>query len=164
VGGVSFLLILIGVVAFILHQHRRKMRNFIRPSSSGAIMEASSQTSSQMRVTPFNLRSPSAQPPQRPYSLSLLPPLVFGSSGKELARLRAENSGPQQTPANMESSGSQLEPNNVPILTADSQQVATIPPSETRGLRSLVESLQRQVQQLRAERFDAPPSYSDDGA
>ena len=77
--------------------------------------------------------------------------------------MRAENSGPQQTSANMESNGPQPEPDNVPIVTADSEQVATIPPSETRGLRSLVESLQREMQQLRAERFDAPPSYSDDG-
>jgi hypothetical protein len=147
----------------MLHRHRRKMRDFTRPSSSGAIVEASSQTSSQMRVTPFNLRPPSAQPPQRPYSPSLLPPLVIGPSGKELARLRAENSGPQQTSATMKSNGPQPEPDNVPIVTSDSEQVATIPPSETRGLRSLVESLQREMQQLRAERFDAPPSYSDDG-
>ena len=171
------------------------MRNSVQSSNSGAKMEASlrmrvtpfnlgphgeAQSDPALRVllqdsptTPSeaaaltaDCESPSTIPPRHPYSPSLLSPLANSLSSKELARLRAETSGPRQTSTNMESSGPQAqpEPDDVPIVTAGPEQVATIPPSETRELRSVVESLQREMQQLRAERFDAPPSYSDDGA
>ncbi len=130
------------------------------------LLQDSPTTPSEAAALIADCESPSAIPPRHPYSPSLLSPLVNSLSSKELARLRAETSGSRQTSTNMESSGPQAqpEPDDVPIVTAVPEQVATVPPSETRELRSVVESLQREMQQLRAERFDAPPSYSDDGA
>ena len=130
------------------------------------LLQDSPTTPSEAAVLIADCESPSTIPPRHPYLPSLLSPLVTRLSSKELARLRrlrAETSGLRQTSTNVESSGPQPEPDNVPIVTADPEQVTTIPPPETRELRSVVESLQREIQRLRAERFDAPPSYSDDG-
>jgi hypothetical protein len=138
----------------------------------------------QMRITPFNWphgrtqREPSqvpqsgsaeavaltadadgsaSSPPESSYTPSLLPPPV-GLSSKELARMRAETLPQRQTSAYMESSEPQHEAGSV----GTSGQAPIVPPSETRGLRTVVESLQREVQLLRAERFEVPPpSYSD---
>ena len=111
------------------------------------------------------------EPPLAPLSPQRRPPspsissVPIGLSAKELARLRAETLRSQQIPVHNESIEPQFEPATVPVVTTDSEseQDTTIPSSETRELRSAVESLQRQVQRLRAERFDAPPSYTEGG-
>lgn len=86
----------------------------------------------------------------------------IGLSGKELARLRAEalvsrQTVSRQTDTPSESSESQSEPATAPVVTVE--QSAAVPESETQGLQSVVESLWREVRQLRTERLDAPPSY-----
>jgi hypothetical protein len=47
------------------------------------------------------------------------------------------------------------------IISEPLENVASVP-SEGQGLRLVVESLQREMEQLRAERFEAPPSYTTD--
>lgn len=109
--------------------------------------------------------TPQRRPPSP--SMSTAP---IGLSAKELARLRAETLRPQQIPVVHDESiePQQSEPVTVtaPVVTtvstdSESEQDTAIPPSETRELRTVVESLQREVQRLRAERFDAPPSYTE---
>ena len=117
------------------------------------------------------------EPPLAPLTPQRRPPspsmssAPIGLSAKELARLRAETLRSQQIQVPNESiEPQQFEPvtATVPVVTTDStdsesEQDTAIPPSETRELRTVVESLQREVQRLRAERFDAPPSYTEGG-
>ena len=107
---------------------------------------------------------PPLLPLQRPPSLSTSSAPIDLSDG-ELARLRAETLRPLQISVHNESTEPQLEPVTAPAVTADPEpgQDAAIPSSDTRELRSVVESLQREVQRLRTERFDAPPSYTEAG-
>lgn len=95
-------------------------------------------------------------------STALLSSVPIGLSGKELARLRAEALVLQHTDAPSESSGSEPEPDTVPVVTVEPS--VAISESEGQGLRSVVESLRREVQQLRIERLDAPPSYAEDNS
>jgi hypothetical protein len=76
-------------------------------------------------------------------------PLPVRLSGKELARLREDNSRSQPTDA--------LSPG--PLLTATTEVGVATSSSDARRLQSEVESLRREMQQLRAERFEAPPLY-----
>lgn len=72
--------------------------------------------------------------------------------------MRTETLPQQQTSADIESS----EPQHEAGAAGTSGQAPMAPPSETPELRTVVESLQREVQLLRAERFDVPPpSYTD---
>jgi hypothetical protein len=89
-------------------------------------------------------------PPSDSPALSsrVLPPPVR-LTGKELARLREDNSRLQSTDA--------LSPG--PQLTATAELGAATSSSDARRLQSEVESLWREMQQLRAERFEAPPLY-----
>jgi len=95
----------------------------------------------------------------------------IGLSAKELARLRAATLRSQLIPVHNELiEPQQFEPVTVtvPVVTTVStdselEQETAIPLSETRELRTVVESLQREVQRLRAERFDVPPSYTEGG-
>ena len=113
-------------------------------------LEASSHT---------NLQQPWAEPVEpettplvhafTPDSSSRVVPLPANLSSKELARLREDNSRSQST-----SSGP---------LTATTELPVDASSSEARRLQSEVESLRREMQELRAERFEAPPLYHEDG-
>ncbi|KAI0267486.1 hypothetical protein BC834DRAFT_79959 [Gloeopeniophorella convolvens] len=86
-------------------------------------------------------------------------PIPVGLSSKELARLRTDNLR-QQQPQQQHS----RTPSDVPISISSPSEVATqrsgaSSTSDTRRLQSEVESLRRDLLQLRAERSDAPPSY-----
>jgi len=104
-------------------------------------------------------------PQRRPPSPSISS-VPIGLSAKELARLRGETLRSQQIPVHDESIEPQFEPVPVPVIVttdSESEQDTAIPLPETRELLSAVESLQREVQRLREERFDAPPSYTEGG-
>jgi len=103
-------------------------------------------------------------PQRRPPSPSISS-FPIGLSAKELARLRGETLRSQQILVHNESIEPQSEPVLVPVVTTDSEseQDTVTPLPETRELLSAVESLQREVERLRAERFDAPPSYTEGG-
>jgi len=100
----------------------------------------------------------SSAPPPVPPSPNVRPvaPVTVGLSGKELARLRAEGRNAQQTiPSSL---------SNEPRPTSSSaivvEQGGATSTFEAQRLQSVVESLQREMQQLRTERFEAPPSYT----
>lgn len=103
-------------------------------------------------------------PQRRPPSPSISS-VPIGLSAKELARLRGETLRSQRIPVHNESIEPQFEPVPVPVITTDSEseQDTATPSPETRELLSAVETLQREVQRLREERFDAPPSYTEGG-
>ena len=105
-----------------------------------------------MTVTPFNLillhastPSDSPAPSSRVASPPLPPPV--GLSSKELAR-RQDGSRPQSTDALP----------SVP-LAANTERGVTTSSSEALRLQSEVESLGREMQQLRTERSEAPLGY-----
>jgi hypothetical protein len=121
-------------------------------------LETGSQANSQERWTePVEPETVplvhSSTPSDSPVPSSRVVPLPVGLSSKELARLRVDSSFTQSTDAL--SSG--------PPLTATTELGVTTPSSDARRLQSEVESLRREMQQLRAERFEAPPVYHEDG-
>jgi len=95
--------------------------------------------------------TPSDSPPPSPRVV----PIPIGLSSKELARLREDNLRSQSTDV--------LPPG--PSPTATIERGAATPSREAQALRlqSEVEFLMREMQQLRAERFEAPPGYEDEG-
>ena len=82
-----------------------------------------------------------------------------GLSGKELAQLRSTRSQPSQSPYS-ESAPNASPPAATTTATTDRNSVVP-PPEDQRPWQSEVESLRREMEQLRAERLDpeAPPSY-----
>ena len=81
-------------------------------------------------------------------------------SGKELARLRSTPMLSPPSHTRTSSNGSQ--PTFTPtISTTDQTTLARAP--DTQRLQTEVETLRREMQELRAVTFDAPPSYGDDG-
>lgn len=84
-------------------------------------------------------------------------------SAMELGRLCAEALHSQQIPVNNESIEPQFEPVPVSVATADHESEQDTA-SETRELRSVVESLRRKVERLCAGRIGAPPSYTEGGS
>ena len=93
-------------------------------------------------------------PSDSPVPSSRVVPLPVSLSSKELARLREGSSHSQSTDAL----------SSAPPLAATSERSADTSLSDTRRLQSEVESLRREMEQIRAERFEAPPNYEDGGA
>src|SRR6266702_432608 len=173
-GGVGALILVVGAIAFA-RRRRRKDRKSAGSSFSGAAMELGSQ----MTVTPFTptlagavplaAGSRSATTSEGPSSTSeplLTPsqsvaPVPVGLTSKELAHLRsAAIRSPFTTHARSSSSGSH--PTYPPTIST-TEWSTTTPPPETRRLQTEMETLRREVQELRAERFEAPPSYGAGG-
>ena len=135
-------LLAIGTALLARSRSRRRKSSFVKPDES-------------MTVTPFNptllhasTPSDSLGPSSRVASPPLPPPV--GLSSKELARLRQVSSQPQST-----------DPLPSGSLPANIERGVTTSSSEARRLQSEVESLRREMQQLRAERSEAPPGYED---
>ncbi|KAI9464135.1 hypothetical protein BJY52DRAFT_888853 [Lactarius psammicola] len=182
IGGVAALLA-IGAIALVARGRRRRRR---RPKSIGssserdvigpelpmivtpfdptlaaaAELETGSQTNWRQRwtghepeIVPLIHASTSSDSPVP--SLRTVP-IPIGLSGKELARLREDNSRSQSTDALPFG----------PSSTAIAEQDAVTSSSEAQAQRFQleVESLRREMQELRAERFEAPPGYEDGGA
>ena len=93
-------------------------------------------------------------------------PVPPGLSDKQLARIRTEalrrdalNSQQSNSPQSSSNSGQSSSSS-----TAATEQTRTRSSSDTRRLQSEVEILRREMQQLRTERFEAPPSYTEGDA
>ena len=180
-GGVAASLLVIGAILFV----RRRRRLSRRKSAVSIFSTSFVEGGPSVTVTPFNLStldttqqgSDSWTESQQllpehsdggvasaPRSLSSTPapalprsrpvaPIPPGLSSKELARLRTEA---QQTYT--QHSSDTTESSSTPTLfTAQSGATS---PSDTRRLESEVESLRREMLQLRTERLEPPPSYT----
>jgi hypothetical protein len=73
---------------------------------------------------------------------------------------RADTFASEGAHSHAESSEPQRELAATPTVISEPLESVPRVPREAQGLRSVVESLQREMEQLRAERFDAPPSYT----
>jgi hypothetical protein len=73
---------------------------------------------------------------------------------------RADTFASEGAQPHAESSEPQRELAATPTVISEPLESVPDVPGEARGLRSVVESLQREMEQLRAERFEAPPSYT----
>ncbi|KAH9063198.1 hypothetical protein EDB87DRAFT_1681625 [Lactarius vividus] len=176
-GGLAGLILVVGAIALIRRRQRQDtFGKSPRTSFSGSLMNVGPH----MTVTPFIPTHAGAEPLEAgsqfgtssdgPSSMSAspLPPLQgvalipVGLTSKELARMRsAAIRSPLAGHARTSSSGSQPAYPST-ISTTERSSTAT-PTPETRRLQSEVEILRREMQELRAERFEAPPSYGDGG-
>ncbi|KAH9021639.1 hypothetical protein EDB84DRAFT_1580788 [Lactarius hengduanensis] len=179
-GGVVALILVVGTIVFVRRRRRQDdFRKSTGTSFSGATMEAGSQ----MTVTPFSptlaaaasleagyqsgstsfASLPPPPPPPPPSQIAALAPVPVGLTDKELARRRsAAIRSPPTSHARTSSSGSQPTV-TYPSTIGTSEGSRSTPTPETRRLQSEVESLRREMQELRAERFEAPPSYGTGG-
>ena len=183
VGGVAVVLLVIGVTLFVRRRRRLSRRKSAGSKFSTSFMEGGPSAT----VTPFNLspldttqqgsnswieqqqllpEDPDGGMASDPRSLSststpslALPrsrpvaPVPPGLSSKELARLRTEA---QQT--HTQHSSDTTQSSSTPTLYTALSGVTSS--SDNRRLHSEVESLRREMQQLRVERFEPPPSYT----
>jgi hypothetical protein len=104
-----------------------------------------------------NAGSTSGSHPDPSSTVPMIPAPV-GLSSKELAQLRTEASERSRTNNVGSTSGSHPDPSP----TATTGQSAAMPPPDPRRLQSEVENLRQEMQLLRAERFEAPPSYTEE--
>jgi len=186
IGGITGLLMVVGIVAFILW-HRRRRHIVILSSRSSTAMRSASV----IGLTPFVLTHQDAthgdqmfwtdgQQPQYGYpeaaganadangsssssthSVTYSNPFVpIGSSAKMLARMRAEPLRPQPPdyPPTSDVNGSRSPSPSVPAIE---HRAATSPPM-FRTVQAQFDRVWREIQQLRAEMFhsEAPPSYA----
>ncbi|KAI9433017.1 hypothetical protein H4582DRAFT_2188442 [Lactarius indigo] len=176
-GGVGALILVVGAIVFVWR--RRRQDNF-RSSAGSSFSGAAMEVGSQMKVTPFTPTLVGVAQPEAgsqggtasdgPASSSepLLPlsqnvaPVPVGLSSKELARLRSTAMRSPPTHTWSSPSGSQTSYPPTTISTTERSSTET-PPPETRRLQTEMEFLRREVQELRAERFEAPPSYGTGG-
>ncbi|KAN0141387.1 DUF1793 domain containing protein [Lactarius tabidus] len=140
-GGAIGAAVLLAIGAALLARRRSRRRKLMESS----LVKSDLPTT----VTPFNPTLLHASTPSdSPVSSSRVAPPPVGLSSKELARLRQDSSRPQSTDASPPG----------PLSTTAESGVATTS-SEARRLQTEVESLRREMQQLRVERFEAPPGY-----
>ncbi len=187
IGGITGLLMVVGVVAFILWHRRRRQLRVLSARSSTAMRSASV-----IGLTPFILthqdathgdqmfwtdgqqphygspeavganadaNGPSSSTHSATYS-RLLPFVPIGLSAKVLARMRAEPFRPQPPdyPPTLDVNGSRSPSPSVPAIE---QRAATSSPM-FRTVQSQFDRVWGEIQQLRAEMFnsEAPPSYA----
>jgi hypothetical protein len=175
-GGVAVLILAVGALAFV--RRRRRQADF-RKSAGSSFSGIAIEAHPQMTVTPFDPTLTDAVPlqtgsqiwsgsdgPASPSEPLLTPAqsaafIPAGLSSKELARLRSEGmlSLPTTHPR---STLSWSQPTYPPTISVTEGSAVT-PIPETQRLQTEVESLRREMQELRAERFEAPPSYGDGG-
>ncbi|KAH8997959.1 hypothetical protein EDB92DRAFT_1837149, partial [Lactarius akahatsu] len=180
-GGVVALIIVVGTIVFV---RRRRGQDDFRKSTGTSFSGAAMEAGSQMAVTPFSpaLAAAAASleatyqsgsttsfvpepppPPPPPSQSAALAPVPVGLTDKELARLRsAAIRSPPTSHARTSSSGSQPTV-TYPSTIGTNEGSTSTPTPETRRLQSEVEFLRREMQELRAERFEAPPSYGTGG-
>jgi hypothetical protein len=170
------LILVVGSIVFVRRRRTRGQDDF-RKSDGSSFSGTDFEARPQMTVTPFNptlagaaplevgsqIWSPSDGPsstsePPLPSAQSVAP-VPVGLSSKELALLRSTAMLSPPTHARSSSSGSQ--PTYPPTIGATESTVAPTPVPWR--LQTEVESLRREMQELRAERFEAPPSYGDGG-
>jgi hypothetical protein len=188
-GGVAALILLVGTIAFVRRRRRQDdPRKLEGESFSGTAIDQMAVTPfnpARARTTPVETGSPawttsdglfsSSEPTLSPSQIAA--PTPVGLTDKELARLRStptlsplshappSHAPPSHAPpSHAPSSSSGSQPTSRRTVSTTDQATVT-PTPETRRLQTEVESLRREMQQLRvrAERFEAPPSYGHGG-
>ncbi|KAH8980364.1 hypothetical protein EDB86DRAFT_3107620 [Lactarius hatsudake] len=178
VGGVAALLV-IGAIALVVWRRRR--RGYRRTSAEPLFP---SDVVSEVTVTPFDSTGPvttamelhlagpqtgsqqlllhrPSSPDGSPLPLQRALPIPVGLSDKELARLRSLENGPRSQPT-------EGQPSNPPLtVTADRGElggVAGVATSSFEAQRLQMENsfLRHEIEQLRVERSEFPPSYASD--
>ena len=168
VGGV----LAIGAITLVVRRRRRRSRRRRSLFKRDVVDSGLPVTVTPLKPTPTGAAEPETAPQtnwQQPRTEAVEPEIVplvhaltpldlpmpssfpVGLSGKELARLRAESSHSPLTSPDALPSG--------PLLTATTERNADTSSSEARRLQSEVESLRREMQQIRAEIFESPPGY-----
>ncbi|KAH9001001.1 hypothetical protein EDB92DRAFT_1824145 [Lactarius akahatsu] len=180
IGGVAALLA-IGAIALVVWRRRR--RGYRRTSVEPSFL---SEVVSEVTVTPFDPTRPITtevalplagpqtdsqqlllhrplSPDGSPLPLRRAVPIPVGLSDKELARLRSLANGPHSQPT-------EGQPSN-PLLTVTTDRGelggvtgAATSPSEAQRLRFENNFLRHEIEQLRVERSESPPSYASDVA
>jgi len=162
IGGVAALLTL-GTMAFVMRWRRRQSHKStsvtVTATESTYTEVVGSQTNQQQQIVhPFVPENP-----QRAFSDALSIPV--GLTGKELAHLRSLANGPRlestdiQSPPDSSSASTIDRDAHVPVAAE-----VTTPSPEAQILRSEFNLLRNEVQQLLAERSEAPPTYFSDEA
>jgi hypothetical protein len=186
-GGAAIALLVIGASIFVWRRRRLSRRKSTGSRSLSNSLNSFVEGGTSMIVTPFNPSpldtvhqgsdswmdqqqllpdSPEGMA-SNPHSLSPTPAPVLprlrpvapappGLSSKELARLRAE-AQLTYTQHSTDTAATTQSSSTPSVFTAQSGVTS---PSDTRRLQSEVESLRREMQQLRVERFEPPPSYT----
>ena len=161
---------LILIVVIITLVWRRRRQNDLRRSAGSYFSGPAMEAYPRMIVTPFDPTlaretgfpfwttsdSPFSQPPLPPWQSAA--PVPVALTGKELARLRSATVVPPHSYARSSSSGSR--PASSPAI-GTTEGGTEIPPPDPRRLQTEMEFLRHEMQQLRAERFEPPPSYGD---
>ncbi len=177
IGGAAALLV-IGAIALVVLRRRRRVRR--RKSFASSFERDVVEPDLSLVVTPFdpshaeeaetNWQRQWTGPEAIPLTSTPLDsspravPVPVGWSSKDLARLREEKlhsssssidrllSGPNTSITAIPESGPSTSLTATPDVTSS---------SEARRLQSEVDSLRLEMQQLRTERFEAPPLYED---
>ena len=175
-GGVAALILLVGATTFV---RRRRRPDDSRKSARSPFLGAAFEEFPQMTVTPFNPTHDGGPPevgsqirtmndgPSTTEHPPLLPahraaPVPVGMGSKELARLRS--AAMLSPPTSSQTSSSGFQPIHPPAVSATEGITLTPTPEDQRPpWQTAVESLQREVQGLRAEIFEPPPSYGQGG-
>ncbi|KAH9175704.1 hypothetical protein EDB89DRAFT_2066274 [Lactarius sanguifluus] len=154
-GGVAALFVVIGTIALV---RRRQRQTFFRKSAGPAFSGVAMVAHPQITVTPFNLAPVEAAP--LPPSQSAAP-VPVGLTSKALARLRSLRSAAVRSPLtrSRSSAGGSQHTDPPTISHSSTTEGSTVTLPQTRRLQMEMETLRREMQELRAERFEAPPSY-----
>jgi hypothetical protein len=190
IGGIAAVLIAFGTVVFLWRRRRLRRRKSIQSISSSSFMDGGLSAT----ITPFDSiplypthqgsdswmerqqllsESMDTEAAPDPHILSSAPapvlprsrpvePVPPGLSDKQLARIRTEALNSQTTHSQRSSSPSSS--SQGPTVVTVTERSGARSSSETRRLQSEVELLRREMQELRTERFEAPPSYTEGDA
>ena len=173
--GVAALILLVGTTAFV---RRRRRPDDSRKSARSSFLGAAFEECPQMTVTPFNpthdggppevgsqIRTtndgPSTSEPPPPLPAHCAAPVPVGMGSKELARLRS--AAMLSPPTSPQTSSSGFQPIHPDVSATEGITLTPTPEDQRPPWQTAVESLQREMQELRAERFEPPPSYGQGG-
>ncbi|KAH9059276.1 hypothetical protein EDB87DRAFT_1832226 [Lactarius vividus] len=154
-GGVAVLFVVVGTIALV---RRRQRQTFFRKSDGPPFSGAAMVAHPEITVTPFNL-APVEAAPLPPSQVAA--PVPVGLTSKALARLRSLRSAAvcSRPTRSRPSSGGSQHTDSPTISRSGTTERGTATLPQTRRLQMEMETLRHEMQELRAERFEAPPSY-----
>ena len=179
IGGVAVLLAL-GTIALIVRRRRRQNHGSTSVGSSSSFSFLKEVTNKSFQVTGTATQSTYTQavgsqtiqqeqmvhpfvPDVSPRSSLGVASIPVGLTSKELAHLRSIGSRPEPTdrqpPPDFSSESAATIDRDAPVPVAAEATLLPLPLPEAQTIWSEVNLLRNEVQQLRAERSEAPPTY-----